>query len=128
MAKPNSQTGHGSFGGTEDESSLAHREASRGDSEGDGGHEADWEIPDAHDNSPLSRILGLVLVIVLAGVFSFVAYRKYDEARHNPDALTVDATAPGTEGAAGEKHADASNSPFDGEHDANTHENLTGGA
>jgi nucleoid-associated protein YgaU len=84
MAKPNSQTGHGSHGGTEDESSLAHGEASRGDAEGDGGSEADWDIPAAPDNSTLSRILGLVLIVVLAGVFSFVAYRKYDEARRNP--------------------------------------------
>jgi nucleoid-associated protein YgaU len=126
MAKPYPQTGHGSVGGTEDESALAHREAAGSDAED--GHEADWDVPASPDNSTLSRILGLVLVVVLAGVFSFVAYRKYQEAKHNPDALTVDATAPGTEGAAGEKHADASNSPFDGEHDGNTHENLTGGA
>jgi nucleoid-associated protein YgaU len=86
MAKPYSQTGHGPLGGTEDESSLAHGEASRGDAEGDGGTEADWDIPAAPDNSPLSRILGVVLVVVLAGVFSFVAYRKYDEARRNPTA------------------------------------------
>ncbi len=86
MAKPHSQTGHGPLGGTEDESSLAHGEASRGDAEGDGGTEADWDIPAAPDNSPLSRILGVVLVVVLAGVFSFVAYRKYDEARRNPTA------------------------------------------
>jgi nucleoid-associated protein YgaU len=95
MAKPNFQTGHGPLGGTEDESALAHGEASRSDAEGDGGHEADWEIPTAPDNSPLSRILGLVLVVVLAGVFSFVAYRKYDEARRNPASQTVDATGGG---------------------------------
>jgi nucleoid-associated protein YgaU len=126
MAKPNPQAGHGPFGGTEDESALAHREAAGSDAED--GHEADWDVPASPDNSTLSRILGLVLVVVLAGVFSFVAYRKYQEAKHNPDALIVDATAPGTEGAAGEKHADAGNSPFDGEHDGNTHENLSGGA
>jgi len=33
-----------------------------------------------------------VLVVVLAGVFSFVAYRKYDEARRNPASQTADAT------------------------------------
>ncbi len=76
----------------------------------------------------MSRILGLVLVVVLAGVFSFVAYRKYQEAKLNPAALTVDATAPGAEAAAGEKHADASNSPFDSEHDGNTQGNVSGGA
>ena len=103
MAKPNSQTGHGPVSGTTDESSLAHGEASRGDAEGDGGTEADWDIPAAPDNSSLSRILGLVLVVVLAGVFSFVAYRKYQEAKLNPAALTVDATAPGAEAAGGEK-------------------------
>jgi nucleoid-associated protein YgaU len=92
MAKPYPQTGHGPLGGTEDESALAHGEVSRSDSEGDGGHEADWEIPTSPDNSPLSRILGLVLVLVLAGVFSFVAYRKYDEARRNPASQTADAT------------------------------------
>ena len=81
MAKPNPQASHSPFGGTTDESSLAHGEASRGGAEDDGGSEADWEVPAAHDNSRLSRILGLVLVVVLAGVFSFVAYRKYDEAR-----------------------------------------------
>jgi nucleoid-associated protein YgaU len=130
MAKPNPQAGHGPFGGTEDESALAHREAAGSDAED--GHEADWDVPASPDNSTLSRILGLVLVVVLAGVFSFVAYRKYQEAKHNPDALTVDATAPGTEGATGEKHADAGNSPFDGEHDANTqdsaHDAVPGGA
>ena len=92
MAKPYSQTGHGPLGGTEDESALAHGETSRSDAESDLGHEADWEIPTAPDNSPLSRILGLVLVVVLAGVFSFVAYRKYDEARRNPASQTADAT------------------------------------
>jgi nucleoid-associated protein YgaU len=51
----------------------------------------------------LSRILGLVLVVVLAGVFSFVAYRKYDEMRRNPASLTVDAT--------GGTPADPSDSP-----------------
>jgi nucleoid-associated protein YgaU len=95
MAKPNFQTGHGPLGGTEDESALAHGEASRSDAESDGGSEADWEIPSAPDNSPLSRILGLVLVVVLAGVFSFVAYRKYDEARRNPASQTVDSTGGG---------------------------------
>jgi nucleoid-associated protein YgaU len=95
MAKPNFQTGHGPLGGTEDESALAHGEASRSDAESDGGSEADWEIPTAPDNSPLSRILGLVLVVVLAGVFSFVAYRKYDEARRNPASQTADATGGG---------------------------------
>jgi LysM repeat protein len=44
----------------------------------------------------LSRILGLVLVVVLAGVFSFVAYRKYDEARRNPQSLENVADADGT--------------------------------
>jgi LysM repeat protein len=119
MAKPNSQTGHGSFGGTEDESSLAHREASRGDSEGDGGHEADWEIPDAHDNSPLSRILGLVLVIVLAGVFSFVAYRKYDEARRNPASQTADATGL----APADSPAEPDAAPFAGENASHESQN-----
>jgi nucleoid-associated protein YgaU len=76
----------------------------------------------------LSRILGLVLVVVLAGVFSFVAYRKYQEAKLNPAALTVDATAPGAEAAAGEKRADAGNSPFDGEQNGNARENVAGGA
>ncbi len=126
MAKPNPQAGHGPFGGAEDESTLAHREAAGSDAEG--GHEADWDVPASPDNSTLSRILGLVLVVVLAGVFSFVAYRKYQEAKLNPAALTVDATAPGTEAAAGEKHADASNSPFDGEHEGNTQGNVSGGA
>ena len=85
MAKPYPQTGHGSVGGTEDESALAHREAAGSDAED--GHEADWDVPASPDNSTLSRILGLVLVVVLAGVFSFVAYRKYQEAKHNPSAL-----------------------------------------
>src|SRR5580693_1778004 len=93
MAKPNPQAGHGPFGGTEDESALAHREAAGSDAED--GHEADWDVPASPDNSPLSRILGLVLVVVLAGVFSFVAYRKYDEARRNPASQTVDATGGG---------------------------------
>jgi nucleoid-associated protein YgaU len=92
MAKPYPQAGHGSHSGTEDESALAHGEASRGDAEGDGGSEADWDVPSAPDNSTLSRILGLVLVVVLAGVFSFVAYRKYDEARRNPPGPIADAT------------------------------------
>ena len=95
MAKPNPQTGHGPFGGTTDESSFAHGEASRGDAEGDA-HEGDWDVPTAPDNSPLSRILGLVLVVVLAGVFSFVAYRKYDEARRNPQSLENLADADGS--------------------------------
>jgi len=94
MAKPNPQAGHGTFGGAEDESALAHGEASRGDAE-DGEHEGDWDVPTAPDNSTVSRILGLVLVVVLVGVFSFVAYRKYDEARRNPASQTVDTTDPG---------------------------------
>ncbi len=126
MAKPNHQAGHGPVGGTEDESAFAHREAAGSDAED--GHEADWDVPASPDNSTLSRILGLVLVVVLAGVFSFVAYRKYQEAKHNPAALTVDATAPGTDGTPGEQHADAGgapgNSPFDNEPNANAHEHA----
>ena len=49
----------------------------------------DWEVPDATDDSSLSRILGLILVLVLVGVFSFVAYRKYNEARLHPTADTM---------------------------------------
>jgi nucleoid-associated protein YgaU len=129
MAKPNSQTGHGSFGGTEDESSLAHGEASRGDTEAEGGSEADWDIPAAPDNSSLSRILGLVLIVVLAGVFSFVAYRKYDEARRNPTAgqpvaetttgntSPADSNAePSTTSAAGQKDAFGQGNSSDGRH------------
>jgi nucleoid-associated protein YgaU len=111
MAKPNSQTGHGPLGGTEDESALAHGETSRSDAESDG--EADWEIPSAPDNSPLSRILGLVLVVVLAGVFSFVAYRKYDEARRNPASQTVDATGGGA--TPGDPTTESQAPPFSGD-------------
>jgi nucleoid-associated protein YgaU len=124
MAKPHSQTGHGPLGGTEDESSLAHGEASRGDAEGDEGHDGDWDVPSAHDNSPLSRILGLVLIVVLAGVFSFVAYRKYDEARRNPAiAQTTDPTDPTqpSSGAASEP------SPFGGEEPGKTPSAAAGG-
>jgi nucleoid-associated protein YgaU len=97
MAKPNPQTGHGPLGGTADESSFAHGEDSRGDTEGDGTPEADWDVPAASDNSPLSRILGLILVVVLAGVFSFVAYRKYDEARRHPqDSIVADTSTDGS--------------------------------
>ena len=108
-------------------STLAALPAKLQGSDAEGGHEADWDVPASPDNSTLSRILGLVLVVVLARVFSFVAYRKYQEAKLNPAAkLTVDATAPGTEAAAGEKHADVSNSPFDGEHEGNTQGNVSG--
>ena len=117
MAKPNPQTGHGSFGGATDESSFAHGETSRGDAEGDAGHEGDWDVPSAPDNSPLSRILGLVLIVVLAGVFSFVAYRKYDEARRNPSALTADATDPTQPGSGPAQEP----SPFGGEETGRTH-------
>jgi nucleoid-associated protein YgaU len=89
MAKPHPQAGHGAAGGTADESSLAHGEAAGRDAHDDGEHEADWDVPTAPDNSTLSRILGVVLVVVVAGVFSFVAYRKYDEARRNPGAGQV---------------------------------------
>jgi hypothetical protein len=123
MAKPNPQTGHGSFGGAEDESALAHGETSRGDAEGDG-TEADWDIPAAPDNSPLSRILGLVLVVVLAGVFTFVAYRKYEEARHNPTANQTVADAGNT--APGDSRADANAAPPANEGDANGRRNPFG--
>jgi LysM repeat protein len=85
MAKPYAQTGHGSSSGTTDESSLPHGEASRraADDNADAS-KADWGLSDAKDESKLSRILGLVLVLVLAGVFSFIAYRKYNEARLHP--------------------------------------------
>ncbi|HUE14299.1 MAG TPA: LysM peptidoglycan-binding domain-containing protein [Planctomycetaceae bacterium] len=36
----------------------------------------------------MSRILGLILVLVLVGVFSFVAYKKYNEAKLHPIADT----------------------------------------
>lgn len=85
MAKPNAQTGHGSSSGTADESTLPHGEASRrGADDNADGSQADWGLPNAKDESKLSRILGLVLVLVLAGVFSFIAYRKYNEARLHP--------------------------------------------
>jgi hypothetical protein len=93
MAKPNAQTGHGSGSGTADESALPHGETSRraADDNADAS-KADWGLPNAKDESKLSRILGLVLVLVLAGVFSFIAYRKYNEARLHP---TQETTASG---------------------------------
>jgi nucleoid-associated protein YgaU len=93
MAKPNAQTGHGSSSGTADESALPNGETSRrgADEHGDA-PKADWGIPNAKDESNVSRILGLVLVLVLVGVFSFIAYRKYNEARLHPGG---DATAQG---------------------------------
>lgn len=124
MAKPNSQTGHGSFGGAEDESALAHGETSGGDAEGDG-PAADWDIPAAPDNSPLSRILGLVLVVVLAGVFTFVAYRKYEEARHNPTANQTVADAGNT--APAESRTDANAPSSASGPDANSPGNPFGG-
>jgi len=94
MAKPYAQTGHGSSSGTTDESALPHGEASRraADDNADAS-KADWGLSDSKDESKLSRILGLVLVLVLAGVFSFIAYRKYNEAKLHPLADTA-ATGP----------------------------------
>ena len=90
MAKPNAQTGHGSGSGTTDESALPHGEASRRAADDNAGtSKADWGLSDAKDDSKLSRILGLVLVLVLAGVFSFIAYRKYNEAKLHPGADTA---------------------------------------
>jgi len=86
MAKPNSQTGHGSSSGAADESALPNGETSRRSADGgaDGPTGADWGVADARDESSISRILGLILVLVLVGVFSFVAYRKYNEAKLHP--------------------------------------------
>jgi nucleoid-associated protein YgaU len=90
MAKPNAQTGHGSSSGTADESTLPNGENSRrGADDGADAPRADWGLPNANDESKLSRILGLVLVLVLAGVFSFIAYRKYNEARLHPGPETT---------------------------------------
>ncbi len=91
MAKPNAQTGHGPLSGTADESALSNGETSRRSSDGspDAHPKPDWEVPDATDDSSTSRILGLILVLVLVGVFSFVAYRKYNEARLHPTADTM---------------------------------------
>ena len=81
MAKPNPQTGHGPLGGAANESTLPHGETSRRGSDGETDTpRADWQVADARDDSSVSRVLGVVLVLVLAGVFSFVAYRKYNEA------------------------------------------------
>jgi nucleoid-associated protein YgaU len=90
MAKPNAQTGHGSFSGAADESALPNGETSRrGADENAESAKSDWGLPDSTDESRLSRILGLILVLVLVGVFSFVAYRKYNEARLHPADNTV---------------------------------------
>jgi len=94
MAKPNAQTGHGSISGAADESALPNGEAPRRGADGspDATAKADWGLPDSTDESSISRILGLILVLVLVGVFSFIAYRKYNEARLHPqaDATVVD--------------------------------------
>jgi nucleoid-associated protein YgaU len=91
MAKPNSQTGHGPSSGAADESALPNGETSRRSADGgaDGPTAADWGVADAHDESSISRILGLILVLVLVGVFSFVAYRKYNEAKLHPSTETM---------------------------------------
>jgi|HubBroStandDraft_6_1064221.scaffolds.fasta_scaffold94361_1 nucleoid-associated protein YgaU len=109
MAKPNAQTGHGSFSGAADESALPNGETSRrGADENAESAKSDWGLPDSTDESRLSRILGLILVLVLVGVFSFVAYRKYNEARLHPADNTladISGTAPahaGSEPAAGQ--------------------------
>lgn len=91
MAKPNAQTDHGPISGATDESALSHGETSRRSSNGrtDAPPKADWEVPDARDDSSVSRLLGMILVLVLVGVFSFVAYKKYNEARLHPTAETT---------------------------------------
>jgi nucleoid-associated protein YgaU len=91
MAKPNSQTGHGPSSGAADESALPNGETSRRSADGgaDGPAAADWGVADAHDESSISRILGLILVLVLVGVFSFIAYRKYNEAKLHPSPETM---------------------------------------
>jgi nucleoid-associated protein YgaU len=88
MAKPNAQTGHSSISGGADESALPNGEAPRRGADGspDANPKADWGLPDSTDESSISRILGLILVLVLVGVFSFIAYRKYNEARLHPQA------------------------------------------
>ena len=64
MAKPNSQTGHGPSSGAADESALPNGETLRRSADGgaDGPTAADWGVADAHDESSISRILGLILV------------------------------------------------------------------
>jgi nucleoid-associated protein YgaU len=86
MAKPNAQTGYGPSSGAADESALPDGETSRrgADAGAAGPPAADWGVADAHDESSISRVLGLILVVVLVGVFSFVAYRKYNEAKLHP--------------------------------------------
>jgi nucleoid-associated protein YgaU len=78
---------------------LPNGETSRRGADGspDATAKADWGLPDATDESSISRILGLILVLVLVGVFSFVAYRKYNEARLHPQAVATTAENPATE-------------------------------
>jgi len=112
MAKPYAQTGHGPISGAADESALPNGEASRrGADENADSTKSDWGLPDSTDESRLSRILGLILVLVLVGVFSFVAYRKYNEARLHPTDNNTVADNSGT----GPAHAGSEPAPVTGQ-------------
>jgi LysM repeat protein len=66
-----------------------------------------------------------VLVVVLAGVFSFVAYRKYDEARRNPASL--ENVADSTDGTPAPNHSTDPAAPNAGE-DPNSTPNSQAGS
>jgi nucleoid-associated protein YgaU len=65
-----------------------------------------------------------VLVVVLAGVFSFVAYRKYDEARRNPASL--ENVADSTDGTPAPNNSNDPAAPNVGEDPNNTSNSMAG--
>src|SRR4051794_23929916 len=79
MAKPHFQAGNSQNSGTADESAVSNGEASRRVSET--GKDGDWGLPSGGGHPGANLILGSIFVLVLAGVFSFVVYKKMGEAK-----------------------------------------------
>src|SRR4051812_4594175 len=79
MAKPHFQAGQSQNSGTADQSALPNGEAQGGDPKA--AQDGDWGLGADGSHPAANWILGSIFVLVLAGVFSFIVYKKLGEAK-----------------------------------------------